>query len=465
MAGPLDKTDTTKKALDGYKFMPQKPMLDMSLESNLHPKEAAKKVQQLDPFDLTAKSAIENDAKTIQKTCKNIIDHICGCRYHPEDIIIGEASIDTQHFQKPDPIILQQQALKLGESMEHLARYANLGPPETIHPMEAKYKAPIIEALKDDLLKTNMPYGRIKTAVFGDQTFTLETTQTLLDDTVDLVRNAQNVLVQLDKLKTADTINWELEEARAEQKRQEEIAKRAHEEEVKPLKSEKAVIDQVDGLIKGFAQLPDQLHKTEKLTDPSLQELPKFIKKTKDGYPPDPLVSEDDLILCVHPVGIVGVLGLMGVRAIARKANTIKEANPDRPTPEKITAGLQELSAQVRFLKEQTERFNQTPSGRNPEATWSTMQQFDALRNNLPKVKDNLDELEDLPNKFGTWNLAQIRAAMLRAESNPAMQEVLQAVSSLKNERADLEIQINPPVQPQRRGNPYYGYPGSGFTY
>lgn len=448
MASPLEKP-IKKDSADLLKLVPLKPVEDLSIEANTHPKEVSK-APVGDPLTPSKQLEIEVNSKKLQKSCKDIVDYICRCRYHPEDILIGEASLDTEHFVSPDTITLQQQGVKLIKAYEDLtAGTAKLVPAQSQYPMELKYKRPIVDTLKEDISKTNSPFHNVKTIIFS-QDVSLESTQQLLNETVDLVRNTQNVLVQIDKLKTADTINWPLEEEKAERKKVEDEARRAHEEEVRPLRAEKAVIDKFDGLITGFSNLPDQLHKAEQLTDPSLQELPKYIKRTKDGYDPEPLVSEDDLILCVHPAGVVGVLGLMGIRAIARKANTIKEPNPARPTPEKISAGLKELSNQIQFIKQQSENFYAIPSYRNPDASWTTNQQVETLRRSLPKVQDTLNELQDLPNKVGTWNLPTIRASMLKAEANPDLQEVLNALSALNSERKDLENQINPPPPPKR---------------
>ncbi|MBX9771225.1 MAG: hypothetical protein K2X29_07625 [Candidatus Obscuribacterales bacterium] len=459
MAVPLEKPNTKTNPAELPRLMPMKPIEDLFLEANTHPKEVLKKAPEGEPLTPTKQLEIETNAKKIQKSCKDLVDYICRCRYHPEDILIGEASIDTEHFVKPDSITLQQHGVRLITAYGDLtAGTANLVPAQSVFPMEFKYKRPIVDTLKEDISKTSAPFKKVKDTIFS-QDVSLETTQQLLDDTVDLVRNTQNVLVQLDKLKAADTINWQQEEAKVERKRLEDEARRVHEEEVRPLRAEKSIIDHFDGLITGFSKLPEQLKKAEALTDPALQELPKYIRHTKDGYEPDPLVSEDDLILCVHPAGVVGLLGLMGVRAIARKANTVKELNPQRPTKEKINSGLRDLADYAHVLKRQVEDFAAYPTTRNPDASWTTMQQVETLRKALPQVKSTLDELEDLPNKQETWNLPTIRAAMLRAESNADLQQVIQSCSELDNERKNLEMQINPPAPaPRRNANPY-GFP------
>ncbi len=463
MAGPLEKPNAIKGSSELPKLMPIKPVEDLSLEANTHPKELIKKAPAGEPLTPSKQLEIETNAKKIQRSCKEIVDYICRCRYHPEDILIGEASLDTEHFVKPDSITLQQHGVRLIKAYEDLtAGTTSLVPAQSTYPMELKYKRPIVETLKEDISKASSPFNKVKDSIFA-QEVSLQTTQQLLDDTVDLVRNAQNVLVQIDKLKAAETINWPLEEEKAERKKLEDAARRAHEEEVRPLKVEKAVIDQFDGLIVGFSKLPEQLKKAEQLTDPALQELPKYIRHTKDGYEPDPLVSEDDLILCVHPVGVVGVLGLMGIRAIARKANTVKELNPERPTKEKIGSGLRELADYAHVLKRQIADFATYPTTRNPDASWTSMQQVEVLRKALPQVMPMLDELEDLPNKQETWNLPTIREAMLKAENNPDLQQIIQSCIELDNERKNLEIQINPPAPPPRRNLNPYGYPG--WTY
>lgn len=468
MVSPLDKQPPKKEASDAPTLLPGKPVMDMSLESNRHPKEV-KNSPPTEPLTPAKQLQIETSTKEIQKTCKNIVDHICRCRYHPEDIIIGEASIDTQNFVKPDSIILQQQGSALINTLEKLTEgVTNLAPDKTPFPMEFKYKRAIVEALKEDIGKTKAPFEKVKTTLFGDSV-SMETTVELLDDTVNLMRNAHNVMVQIDKLKAADTINWQLEEAKAERKRQEEVERKAHEEEVRPLRAEKQVIDQFDGIITGFSQLPDKLHKTEQLTDPSLQELPKYIRHTKDGCEPDPLFRDGDEIMLCHPALTAGLGVVMIGRAIARKANTVKELNPERPTKEKIDAGLRELSSQIQTLKQQTEFLQNYPTTRNPNANWTTIQQIDTLRKALPQVKPILDELEDLPNKQETWNLATIRACMLRAKNSAELQQVIQTCIELDNERKNLQNQINPPTPKQPRyydpyGNPYL-YRGSQSPY
>ena len=457
MAGTLEKQGKKADAGELQKLVPQQAIEDLSIEANKHPKEQVKSGE---PLTALKQQQIETNAKEIQKVCKNIIDHICRCRYHPEDIIIGEATLDTEHFVKPDTVILQQQGLKLIKAHEDLtAGTTNLAPPASPYPIELKYKRPIVDMLKEDIGKTATEFNAVKTILFS-QDVSLQTTQQLLEQTVDLVRKSHNVLVQIDKLKAADTINWPLEEEKVERKKQEEEARKAHEEEVRPLRAEKAVIDQFDGLITGIVKLPEQFERVKKLTDPSLQELPKYIRHTKDGYEPDPLVSEDDAVWLCHPATAAGLLGVVAIRAIARKANTVKELNPERPTPDKIHSGLQELSDQIHALKGNIESFSLAPTERNPNASWTTLQKLETLRNTLPKVMPVLNELEDLPNKQGTWNLPTIRAAILRAENNDELQQVMQTCSELDNERKNLDSQINPP-KPQRR-NPYQSpyYPG-----
>lgn len=456
MSGALEKQAKMADAGELQALVPQQAKEDLSIEANKHPKERVKQGEELTP---TKQLQIETNAREIQKVCKSIVDHICRCRYHPEDIIIGEATLDTEHFVRPDTVVLQQQGLKLIRAHEDLTTGTNnLVPGPTQFPMELKYKRPIVDMLKEDIGKTGAQFNKVKTILFS-QDVSLQATQQLLDDTVDLVRQSQNVLTQIDKLKAADTINWQLEEAKAERKKQEEQARKAHEEEVRPLKAEKAVIDKFDGLITGFSKLPEQLKKAEQLTDPALQELPKYIRHTKDGYEPDPLVSEDDAIWLCHPATAVGLLGMIGVRAIARKANTVKELNPERPTKEKIASGLNELSEQVHVLKSNIESFTKYPTGRNPDASWTTMQKFEALRATLPRIMPVLDELEDLPNKQATWNLPTIRAAMLKAENSTDLQEVIQHCIDLDNERKNLDSQINPPAKQQNRYTNPYGYP------
>lgn len=453
MAAPLDKHPT--KQADTPQLIPQKPMEDLSIEANSHPKEL-KKAPGVE-LTVTKRQDIEKSTNALKMTCKRIVDHICGCPFHPEDIIIGEASIDKEHFVKPNSITLQQQGLALINSIDALTNGAsNLVPEQSPFPMEIKYKSAIVDALKEDIAKTKAPFEKVKTALFGDS-MSVETTEQLLEDTVGLLRNTQNVMVQIDKLKAADTIDWQREEYKAQRKKEEEEARRVHEAEVLPLRAEKQVLDQFDGVITGFSQLPDKLHNAEKLTDPSLQELPKFIRHTKDGYDPDPLFSEDDAVWLCHPATAVGLLGMIGVRAIARKANTVKEPNPERPTQDKIDGGLKELSGQITSLKQQVEFVANYPNTRNPNVNWSTMQQIDALKKAVPQVMPILDELEDLPNKQGTWNLATIRASMLKAENSPELQQVIQACKELDTERKALDSQINPPAKSQRNYYDPYG--------
>lgn len=455
MAGPLDKHPIDKlptKQVDAHQLIQQTPKEDLSLEANSHPKEL-KKTPGIE-LTVTKRQDIEKNTNALKMTCKRIVDHICGCPYHLEDIIIGEASIDKEHFVKPSSITLQQQGLALINSIDALTNGAsNLVPEKSPFPMEIKYKSAIVDALKEDLAKTKAPFEKVKTALFADS-MSVESTEQLLDDTVNLIRNTQNVMVQIDKLKAADTIDWQREEYKAQRKKEEEEARRAHDAEVLPLRAEKQVLDQFDGVITSFSQLPEKLHKAEQLTNPALQELPKFIKRTKDGYEPDPLLSEDDLMLCAAgPIGIAGVVGIAAIRAVGRKANTVKELNPDRPTKDKIDTGLRELSGQVTSLKQQVEFVANYPNTRNPNVNWSTMQQIEALKKAVPQVMPILDELEDLPNKQGTWNLATIRAAMLRAENSPELQQVIQTCTELDTERKALESQINPPKPKQY---PYY---------